>query len=90
MAILVELVVGILEVLLQFVFEILGYLIWGLLDVLFTKAGGFLGGLLIGIIISIVLYCSLSSTSHAFWWSCGAMVGGIGLGVLVEAARESK
>ena len=87
MAILVELAVGILEILLQFVFEMLGYLIWGLLDVLFTKAGGFLGGLLIGIVISIVLYCSLSSTSHAFWWSCGAMGVSIGLGLLVQAAR---
>lgn len=90
MALLAELAVGILEILLQFVLEVVGYLIWGILDAFFTKAGGFVGGLLIGILISIILFCSLSSTSLAFWWSCGAMFLSVGLGLVIEAARESK
>ena len=90
MALLAELVVGILEIVTQFLLEIVGYLIWGILEMVLTAAGGFFGGLLIGIAISIALFCFLASAWAAFWWSCLAMVLSIGFGVLVEAGGGVK
>ena len=89
MAIIVEVAMGILEIVLQVLLEGVGYLLWGTLDAVFTKAGGFLGGLMIGSVISFFLFCTLSSTWAATWWSCGVLVLSIGLGLLVEAAGSN-
>lgn len=90
MVILAALVVGILEVLVQFVIEVAGYLIWGILEAMMTKAGGLLGGAFLGGAISIVIFCCHSSIWLATCWSCGVMVSAIGLGLLIEAAGGMK
>ncbi len=71
----------------EFLLEIVGYLIWGILECILTAAGGFFGGFIIGFIISVILFCCLSSAWVALWWSCGVMVGSMLLGVLFEAAN---
>ena len=85
-----ELVNGVLQILLDIVIEICGYLIWGLLEGILTAAGGFVGGIIIGLIISTILFCCLSSAWVAGWASCGAMFLSVCLGIMVEAASGTK
>lgn len=74
----------------EFLIEIIGYLIWGLLECILTAAGGFFGGMIIGCIISVILFCCLTSASTAFCISCGVMIAAPVLGVLIEAAGGLK
>lgn len=81
---------GVSQIVAEFLLEIVGYLIWGLLECILTAAGGFFGGMIIGFIISIILFCCLSSAWIAFCASCGVMVVSTFLGVLIEAAGGAK
>ncbi|MES2789837.1 MAG: hypothetical protein V4719_09455 [Planctomycetota bacterium] len=79
-----------MEVVLQLFIEVFGYIIWGILEAVLTKAGGFLGGLLVGGTISIVLFWCLSSFWIAALASCGTLVVTVVMGLLIESAGATQ
>ena len=70
--------------------ELLGYMIWGILELAFAGANATFIGTLLGFLAAIFLFSSMQSSWLAGLASVGVITVTAGLGVLIDSAIGTK